>query len=113
MKNVYLILAVLGALVPYVFFVEHFAAAGANPLALVQAAFANPGASGATADLLISSLVFWVFLFAAGEGRRAALLIPVNLLIGLSCALPLYLYLRSRHPGAAPLAGAAASGQVG
>jgi len=102
MKNVYLGLAVLGAVVPYLFFLEHFASAGLNPLVFVAAGFANPAAAGLTADLVLSSLVFWVFLFAAGEGRRAAFLIPINLLIGLSCALPLYLYLRSRETSAAP-----------
>ena len=115
MKNVYLALAVLGAVLPYVFFLQHFAAAGPDPLALLAAFFANPGASGAATDLVWSSLVFWVYLFANGEGRRAVLLIPINLLIGLSCALPLYLYLRARERSApaAPASARAASTQVG
>jgi hypothetical protein len=114
MKHVYLGLAVLGAVVPYLFFLEHFATAGLNPMVFVASAFANPGAAGMTADLVLSSVVFWVFLFAAGEGRRALLLIPVNLLIGLSCALPLYLYLRSRERAGAPAVTAgAASPHVG
>ena len=107
MKHVYLGLAVLGAVVPYFFFWQHFALAGLNPMALVVSGFSNPGAAGLTADLLVSSLVFWVYLFANGEGRRAELLIPVNLLVGLSCALPLYLYLRSRSRAPAPAAGVA------
>jgi hypothetical protein len=112
MKNVYLGLAVLGAVVPYLFFVQHFAAAGLSLLAFIAAGFANPGASGLTADLLLSSVVFWVYLFAAGDGRRAALLIPVNLLIGLSCALPLYLYLRARGPAPAPAAATPRDGSL-
>jgi hypothetical protein len=105
MKTVYLSLAVLGTVVPYAFFLQHFAVAGLSPLAFVAAGFANPGAAGLTSDLLVSSLVFWVYLFANGEARRAALLIPLNLLVGLSCALPFYLYLRARAASAGPVAG--------
>lgn len=101
MKNVYLILAILGAVVPYLFFVPHVAAAGPDPAAFVTAAFATLVAGGLAADLVICSVVFWVYLFANGEGGRAAWLIPVNLLIGLSCALPLYLYLRAQSPAPA------------
>lgn len=96
MKNVYLLLAVLGAVLPYAFFLRHFADAGVALPAFLAAVFANPAAAGAMTDLVVSSVVFWVWLLAAGEGRRLGYLIPVNLLIGLSCALPLYLYLRAR-----------------
>jgi hypothetical protein len=64
--------------------------------------FANPVASGAATDLVVSSVVFWVWLFASGEGRRAIYLIPANLLVGLSLALPLWLYLRARSAEASP-----------
>lgn len=113
MKNVYLILAVLGTVLPYAFFVQHFEAAGLNPLALVAAGFANPGAGGLVIDLVVSSAVFWSYLFANGEGHRAAWLIPLNLLIGLSCVLPLYLYLRVRDREQRAPALGRASGQVG
>lgn len=100
MNNRFLWLAVIGAIVPYVFFLEHFAQAGPSPVGLFAAGFATPGASGFSADLVISSAVFWYYLFANGEGRRAWVLVAVNLLIGLSCALPLYLYLRDRNRAA-------------
>ncbi len=101
MQRLYLAFAVLGAVVPWLFFAQHFAGAGPSLPGFLAAGFANPAASGLTADLVISSAVFWAYLFGAGEGRRAALLIPVNVLIGLSCALPLYLHLRSRTGTAA------------
>ena len=113
MKNLYLGLAVLGAVVPYAFFLEHFAAAGTNPLVFLAAGFANPVAGGITADLVLSSLVFWVYLFAAGESRRTLYLIPINLLIGLSCALPLYLYLLSRERTVSSMRAGAASSHAG
>lgn len=97
MKNVYLGLAVLGTVAPYVLFVQFFATAGLDLGGFLGAVFANPAASGAAADLVIASLVFWVHLFVSGEGRRAWLFIALNLGIGLSCALPAYLYVRWRE----------------
>lgn len=91
MKKLYLVLTILGAVVPYIFLLRHFGAAGLDVGAFLGGAFANPVAGGLSADLLISSVVFWVWLVA----RRASTLwlyVVVNLTIGLSCALPLYLY---------------------
>ena len=96
MKFLYLLLAVAGTVLPYAFFLQHFAAEGLSPGAFVSGLFANGVASGAAADLVLSSVVFWVWLFASGDGRRAGFLIPANLLVGLSLALPLWLYLRAR-----------------
>ena len=94
-KNLYLLLAIVGAVVPYVFFIQHFAATGFGLADFVAALFVNPAASGFTADLLISSLVFWSFMFyrhGDGKGARPLWFVIINLTIGLSCALPAYLY---------------------
>ena len=100
MKNVYLILAIIGAIVPYLFFLEHFAVHGYALADFVAGVFASPAASGFTADLLITSLTFWIYMFAArpGGGPNPWPFVAINLLIGLSCALPGYLYVRSRTP---------------
>jgi hypothetical protein len=55
--------------------------------------------SGAAWDLIISSVALWVFVLT--EGRRLGvrlLWLPLvaNLAVGLSLALPLFLYMR--HP---------------
>ena len=92
MKQLYLILAVVGAIVPYLFFYEFIVAEGLNLPAFMAALFANGAAGGFTADILISSVVFWIFLFNRTEGPRPWLFIVLNLTIGLSCALPAYLY---------------------
>lgn len=97
MKTTYLILAIVGAVVPYLFFLPWFAEHGVALGAFGSAAFGNLVAGGATSDLLISSAVFWVMMGADGEGRRAPWFIAANLLIGLSCALPAYLYMRERR----------------
>lgn len=94
-KKLYLLLAFGGAIVPYVFFIQHFADAGFDVGGFVGAVFANPAAGGFTADLLISSLVFWIFMLhrrGQGEGPGPFWFIVINLTIGLSCALPAYLY---------------------
>ena len=97
MKNVYLVLAVLGTVVPYYFFLQHMGPQGMALGAFVTDAFANPVASGFTSDLLISSLVFWIYMFSAGkDAPKPWAFIAMNLLIGLSCALPAYLYWRAR-----------------
>lgn len=92
MKNVYLLLAIVGAVVPYLFFGSYFAETGLDLVAFVGAAFANGSAAGFTADLLISSFVFWLYMFNQPEGPRPWLFVVINLTIGLSCALPAYLY---------------------
>jgi len=97
MKTTWFALAITGAIVPYYFFLQHMGANGADLLAFTGLAFANPVASGFTADLFISSFVFWIWMFAAGPAApKPWFFILLNLLIGLSCALPAYLYWRSR-----------------
>ena len=93
-KNVYLVLAIVGAVVPYLFFLGAF-----HDEVLISgfipALFANGPAGGFTADLLISSLVFWLFMLANPDGPKPWLFILLNLTIGLSCAFPGYLYARA------------------
>jgi Protein of unknown function DUF2834 len=97
LRSAYLLLAIAGAIVPYAFFLQHFQAEGFSLPAFAGAVFANGAAGGFAADLLLSSLVFWLAMFreqARGGGPRPAPFIILNLLIGLSCALPAWLYAR-------------------
>jgi len=100
MKTLYLLAAVAGAVVPYVFFTGFFASHGLDLPAFLRALFANGAAGGFSADLLISSLVFWLFM-AGRSGPAAWPFVLVNLTIGLSCALPAYLYVCERRAGLA------------
>ena len=98
MRTLYLALAILGAVAPYAYFLQFFSVEGVGLGAFVSALFANGASGGFTADLLISSVVFWLFMI---ERRRAGGPNPlpfvlINLLIGLSCALPAYLRARGR-----------------
>ena len=97
MKNIYLVLAIVGAVVPYVFFLDFFAASGVDLGGFVGALFVNGAAGGFAADLLITSAVFWIYLFSRSEGPSPWPFIVLNLTIGLSCALPAYLYVVTRR----------------
>ncbi len=100
--TLYLVLAVLGAVIPMAFFASFFLREGINLLGFVESVFANAAAGGFTADLLISSFVFWVFLFSKnGKGPKPWLYIGLNLCIGLSCALPAYLWAVEKSRSAA------------
>jgi hypothetical protein len=99
MKTLYLVVAIVGAVLPYAFFVQHFSSEGVGITAFVAALFASPAAGGFTTDLLFTSLVFWIFMFhqrSRKKGPRPILFIVLNSLIGLSCAFPAYLYARER-----------------
>ena len=101
MKNVYLGLAIAGAVIPYYFFLQHFGSEGLYLGPFLMQAFANPVAAGFAADLFISSFVFWAYMFSADSSApRPWAFIVINLLIGLSCALPAYLYWRARSAAA-------------
>ena len=98
MKNLYLATAIIGAVIPLFFFMQFFGADGEHQLDFFTALFVNGATSGFAADLLISSFVFWAFMFTRDEfGPKPWPFIALNLCIGLSCALPAYLYSVERH----------------
>jgi len=97
MKSFYLLLAIIGTILPYAFFVQHVGAEGYALPAFLAGVFATPAASGFAADLVVSSLVFWFWMFTAdAPAPKPWVFIALNLLIGLSCALPAWLYWRER-----------------
>ncbi|MBT8084177.1 MAG: DUF2834 domain-containing protein [Woeseia sp.] len=97
LKTLYLILALLGAIVPFVFFIQHIHAVGFGLADFIAPLFATGPSAGFTADLLISSLVFWIAILherRRNNGPPIFLFVILNLCIGLSCALPAWLYAR-------------------
>ena len=64
LKTTYLLLAILGAAIPLLFLVDFVADQGIDLVAFVAALFANGAAGMFTADLLISSFVFWIYMFS-------------------------------------------------
>ncbi len=99
MKKLYLLLAIIGAIVPYFFFFQFIQSEGLSIPAFISALFVNGAAGGFSADLLLTSFVFWLFVFQQfkeSSGPRPYIFIVLNLAIGLSCALPAYLYARKK-----------------
>ncbi|TDF34627.1 DUF2834 domain-containing protein [Alteromonadaceae bacterium M269] len=91
MKLFYLLFAIIGAVVPFIFFIDFFQTEAQSDF--IGALFVNGAAGGFSADLLITSFVFWIYMWKRkSNGPNPVPFIFVNLFIGLSCALPAYLY---------------------
>lgn len=99
MRNVFLILAVIGTILPYIYFIRWFEEHGYDLGAMVDAWNVNDASTGLVYDLTVAfaALVIWI-IWETLQNRRWLNLIavPASLCIGVSCGLPLYLYLRSR-----------------
>ena len=100
LRYIYLALCVLGVLLPYWQFVPWFLEHGLDISLFVQQLFANRIGAFFGLDVLVSSVVLWIFIFAEGGrlGMRR-LWVPVigSLLVGVSLGLPLFLYMRQLH----------------
>jgi hypothetical protein len=99
-QYLYLILCVLGTVLPcsqlFPFLAEH----GLNIPLLVEQLFANRVSGFFGLDVIVSSIVLWVFVLT--EGRRQQMkhlwiYIVCNLAVGVSLGLPLFLYMRERR----------------
>jgi len=96
-KQLYLVGAIFGTLLPYYFFIQFLWIHGLDLNQLFSQLFANDISAFFGMDVIVSSLVLWVFVFA--EGRRLGMkhlwvYIAANLAVGVSLALPLFLYVR-------------------
>jgi hypothetical protein len=96
-KRIYIVLCVLGFAVPYYFFARFVVEHGLNLSVLVSQLFANPISTFFAADVIVSSLVLWAFMYQ--EMRKRSInfwwvCIIANLAVGVSLALPLFLLLR-------------------
>ncbi len=99
LRHLWLALALWGAVHPMVYFVTWLARNGWSPGGLIDAWFANAATTGLTWDLMISAVALTLWVLAEVAVRRnweALWAIPATVLIGVSCGLPLYLWLRSR-----------------
>jgi hypothetical protein len=98
LKPLYLIACIAGTVMPWYFFSLFFAQEGFDVIALFRNFFGNDAASGAMWDLLVSILIFWVWSFFDARTRGVKhwwIVLPATALVGLSLAMPLYLYWRA------------------
>lgn len=99
MGRVFLALAIWGAIHPMYYFVSWFHSEGWDIMAMVDAWHVNAATSGLVWDLTIAAitLTLWVIVEAFRNKNWLSLIaIPATFCIGVSCGLPLYLYLRGR-----------------
>ena len=99
LRRIYLALAIWGAIHPMYWFVVHMRETGTGLLGLFGAWFANASTTGLAWDLTIAVTALTVWIVAETritQNWLALLAIPATFCIGLSCGLPLYLFLRTR-----------------
>jgi len=97
LKNVYLILCVLGVVLPYWQFIPWVAANGLNMRLFVEQLFANRIGGFFGMDVIVSAIALLVFVRSERSRLKSWerwLPLAAVLLVGVSLALPLFLYLR-------------------
>ena len=100
MSLIYLLLSVAGFSLPYSQLIPFLTANGLDLPLFWSQLFANQISTFFAFDLFVSSVVFWIFVFKEGTRLRLKFLliyVVLNLIVGLSFALPLFLWVRSRH----------------
>ena len=102
LRMIYLALAIWGAVHPMIYFAQWFQSDGIAISGMINAWQANAASTGLFWDLVIAAITLTVFIIAEVAVRRnwiALIAIPATFLIGVSCGLPLYLFLRTRPVG--------------
>jgi len=99
MKTLYLLGAILGTALPLSQLIPFLKTHGLNLTLFFTLLFSNRVSGFFGMDVIVSSLVLWIFVFS--EGRRLGmkhlwLYVLCNLLVGVSLALPLFLLFRER-----------------
>jgi hypothetical protein len=98
--RLYAALAILGTVLPLAPLAVFVRENGLDVPLLFRQLFAAPAGAFFGMDVIVSSMVLWVFVCL--EGRREGLRhlwvpIAANLAVGVSLGLPLFLYMRERR----------------
>lgn len=100
LKGIYLGLCILGTVLPYYQFLPFLSEHGLDARLFLDLLFANSVSGFFAMDVLVSSVVLWVLVFA--DGRRTGMKrlwapIVANVTVGVSLGLPLFLFMRERR----------------
>ncbi len=98
-RIVYLLLAIWGTVHPMYWFISYMQETGTGLSGLIDAWYVNASTTGLTWDLTIAAIALTVFVIAESVQQKnwiGLVAVPATYCIGVSCALPLYLFLRSR-----------------
>ncbi len=99
LRMIYLALAVWGAIHPMSWFIAFWRENGLSLGLLIDSWYVNAGTTGLVWDLTIAAIALTVWIVAETWVRKnwlALVAIPATFCIGVSCGLPLYLFLRTR-----------------
>ena len=96
-KYLYILLCIIGAVLPYYFFLPFLIENGINPQMITDLLFVNKVSSAFGINALITSIIFVIFISI--ENRKTKLpnlWIPIlaSSIVGVSFGLPLYLLLK-------------------
>lgn len=100
LQATYLILCILGSVLQYWQFLPFLIENGLDLKLFFEQLFANRISAFFGIDVIISSLILWVFVFWEGSRLKMKNLwiyIASNLLGGVCLGLPLFLLVRQRH----------------
>lgn len=92
MKNFWLGATVLGTVIPYFFFYNQIVSEGFSWSEIFYLIFPTYAATGFIADLLLASFVFWIYIYKKAGKSLFLQVVLLNLTVGLSAALPYFLY---------------------
>ncbi|MCP5085240.1 MAG: DUF2834 domain-containing protein [Rhodobacteraceae bacterium] len=100
LRMIYLACAVAGTILPMWHILAWFAENDTGIAGMIAAWKANAATTGLLWDLTITAIALIVWIVAEVYVRRdywvALICIPLIFLVGVSCAFPLYLFLRAR-----------------
>lgn len=102
LRLTYLALAIWGAIHPMYYFLTYMRTEGTGLSGLIDAWYVNASTHGLVWDLTIAATALTVWIIAETWVRKnwlALVAIPATFCIGVSCGLPLYLFLRTRDVG--------------
>lgn len=99
-QSLYLAIALVGSIAPWYWLLQDPAVL-LSPMLFLERSFANNVVTIWATDVIISSIAFWCFaaieLKRLGSSQRWLLLyVVLTLGVGVSCALPAFLYHRER-----------------
>lgn len=99
-KSLYLVLCVLGTVLPYSQFIPFVRENGLDVRLFFEQLFSTRIGAFFGWDVIVSSVVLWVFVLV--DGRRGGVKnlwapIAANLAVGVSLGLPLFLYMREKR----------------
>lgn len=100
MQWLYLIAAILGALLPLSQLAPFLFAHGLDLPLLFRQLFQTNVSAFFGLDVIVSSVALWLFVFSEGRRRGMTnlwLYVACNLAVGVSLALPLFLLFRERR----------------